>query len=134
MTNRNSLQLSDGEWNHACDSYGKVQHSKKACVFTSFKTPEGDHLEQLAGRIGSWDDARVMAGSKDLYRALKYMNHVGEGYCICPLNDGLQPDDKHSSICADSRKALRKVESHWADPNSERAEIEWMLATQRIQP
>lgn len=115
-----------GAWNHACDSYGKVQHSKKACVYSTVKAPGGDRLVTVACRIENWADAKLMAASKDLYNALKYMNHVEHGYCICPVNDGMLMDTHHSTACADARKALRKVETNWANSNSAQAETEWM--------
>lgn len=103
--------LTPGEWDFACDSYGKVQHSKKACIFTVVKKPSGDQIVTVAGRIGNWKDARVLAAAKDLYMALKYINHVTEGgYCICPLNDGNAPSDKHSTACKDARLAIARVD------------------------
>ena len=104
-----------GDWNVACDSYGKVQHSKKACVFTVLKGKDGDQLVTVAARIPNWSDARVMAAAKDLYNALKWMSHTTEGYCICPLNDGTRPDDDHATCCKDARLALRHAESNHAD-------------------
>jgi hypothetical protein len=121
------IQLTAGNWDSACDSYGKVTHSRHACVYSSANTPGGERLITLAGRIQNWDDARVMAAAKDLYIALKYMNHCSDGgYCICPINNGMRPDKDHATTCADARKAIRKVESPWANPNSSEAEAEWM--------
>lgn len=120
-----------GEWNHACDSYGKVQHSQKYdCVYSVVKGNGGDRLVRVASRIENGADARLMAASKELYAALKSMNHMGGdprgGYCICPRHDGSRPDIEHSTACADARQAIRKVESHHADHNSPSAETEWM--------
>lgn len=110
------LETSHGEWGHAADSYGKVQHSKKACVYTTFREEgKGDQIVTVAARISNWDDAKIMAAAKELYAALKYMNHVDKGYCICPLKDGMARDTQHSTACSDARQALRKVESDWAD-------------------
>ena len=114
MTNK-LLSTTKGEWGHACDSYGKVQHSKKACIYTTVKEKTGERIVNVAARIENWADAKIMAASKELYAALKYMNHVDEGYCICPLNDGMARDTAHSSACSDARQALRKAESDWAD-------------------
>jgi hypothetical protein len=121
-----------GDWNRACDSYGKVRHSRKACVYSVLKTKDGDRLVNIAQRIENWDDARLMAAAKEMYTALKYMNHVEHGYCICPLEDGLRPDSAHSTACADARRALRKAESNHANPNTPQAEHEWMHTTTEV--
>lgn len=88
--------MSPGEWDHACDSYGKVQHSRKDCVFSSWIDSKTgfQHFKTLAGRIENHSDARVMAVAKDMYKVLKYMNHVDSGYCICPLHDGMKRDER----------------------------------------
>lgn len=121
-------KLTPGEWSHACDSYGKVRHSRKACVYTVVNMPGGERIVTLAARIPNWEDARVMTAAKDMYMVLKGMNHVDGGYCVCPLNDGMREDTYHSTNCADARKAVRKVESNWADSNCHNAETEWMAA------
>lgn len=59
---------------------------------------------------GEWNTA-----CKDLYNALKFLNHAEHGYCICPLNDGRKPDAEHSTACLDARLALRHAESNHAD-------------------
>lgn len=57
-------------WDVACDSYGKVQHSKKACVYTTFTAPDGGtRIATVAARIPNWTDARVMAKAPEM-RAL----------------------------------------------------------------
>jgi hypothetical protein len=103
-----------GNWNNACDSYGKVRHSRKACVYTVIKGNGGDRIETVAARIPNWADAKLIRAAKEMYSALKYMNHVSEdeGYCICPLNDGSKPDSQHATSCADARYALRKAETN----------------------
>jgi hypothetical protein len=63
--------MTPGTWDFASDSYGKVRHSRKACVFTTLTTSKGDQLVTIAARIPNWADARLMAASKDLYTALK---------------------------------------------------------------
>ncbi len=105
----------NGDWGYACDSYGKVQHSRKACVYTVLHGKGGDRIVTVAARIPNWADARIMAAAKEMYKALKYMNHVQDGYCICSLNDGARQDADHSTACTDARLALRKVESNHAD-------------------
>ena len=52
-----------GEWDRACDSYGKVQHSRKACVFTTVKTADGERLVNIAARIENWDNAAFIAAA-----------------------------------------------------------------------
>lgn len=99
-----------GEWNFAADSYGKVRHSKKACVYSNVTTPKGDMLVTIAARIDNWHDARVMAAAKLMLSALVGMNHVTDGgYCICPCKDGHATARHHSTNCADSRAAIAKA-------------------------
>lgn len=69
-------QHTEGEWDFACDSYGKVRHSRKACVYTTIKTPTGDQLVNVASRIPSWEDARLMAASKEMYAALSHLTEA----------------------------------------------------------
>jgi hypothetical protein len=111
------VKITPGKWSHACDSYGKVRHSKKACVFTVIKdNGKSERIATVAARISNFEDAKLMAAAKELYEALKWMNHVTEGgYCICPLKDGMAPDTRHATSCADARRALRKAESDYAD-------------------
>lgn len=48
-----------------------------------------------------------------LVALLTAMNHMAGdergGYCICPLNDGSAPDQRHASHCADARALLAEV-------------------------
>ena len=46
---------------------------------------------------------------EDLVNALKFINHAEYGYCICPLENGVADDEKHSTSCANVRKALAKA-------------------------
>ena len=55
-----------GPWEYAADSYGKVRHSKKACVYTNLQGDGGDRLVNIAGRIESWADARLIASAPAL--------------------------------------------------------------------
>ena len=61
-----------GPWEWACDSYGKVQHSRKYnCVFTTVKGNGGDRLTSIAARIENSADARLIAAAPDLLEACK---------------------------------------------------------------
>lgn len=60
-----------GRWDFACDSYGKVQHSKKACVYTTLKGPDGERLTTVAARIPNWDDARLISAAPEMLAALE---------------------------------------------------------------
>ena len=55
-------------------------------------------------------NAQLIASAPELFDALKYMNHVDDGYCICPLGNGLADDAKHATSCTDARKAIAKAE------------------------
>ena len=62
-----------GEWNRACDSYGRVQHSRKYdCVYTHIKgTTGGDRIVTVAARIENGADANLIAAAPDLLAALR---------------------------------------------------------------
>ncbi len=52
--------MTKGPWDFACDSYGKVQHSRKACVYATQRDPKGgDRLVRVASRIENWSDAKL---------------------------------------------------------------------------
>lgn len=67
-----------GEWNQACDSYGKVQHSRKYdCVYTVIKAGTGGRAERIhtvAARIENGADARLIAAAPQLLIQLKIAN------------------------------------------------------------
>lgn len=50
-------------WNYACDSYGKVRHSKKACVYTTIKGERGERIVSIAARIPNWADAKLIVAA-----------------------------------------------------------------------
>ena len=56
----------------------------------------------------------LMKINAELLDALIGMNHIAGddpgGYCICPKNDGSASDERHSTSCADARKAIRNAE------------------------
>lgn len=60
-----------GDWDFACDSYGKVRHSRKACVYTRAMTPTGEVFIHIASRIPSWEDARLIAAAPGLLAVLE---------------------------------------------------------------
>lgn len=106
--------VTDGKWGFCCDSYGKVRHSKKACIGTTVVAEDGaEQLVTVAARISNWQDAQVMCAAKEMLTALEGMNHMGGdergGYCICPLNDGSAPHSEHATCCQDARYAVAKA-------------------------
>ncbi len=61
-------------WDFACDSYGKVRHSRKACVFTVTRGPcGGEQIIKVASQIENWDDARLIATAPVLATAARAM-------------------------------------------------------------
>ena len=56
----------------------------------------------------------LMKINAELLDVLIGMNHIAGddpgGYCICPKNDGSASDERHSTSCADARKAIRNAE------------------------
>lgn len=59
------------DWSWACDSYGKVRHSRKACVYTVIMAPGGERSVNVASRIENWDDAKLIAAAPALLEALR---------------------------------------------------------------
>lgn len=74
-----------GPWEFARDSYGKVRHSRKACVYTSIKGDGGDCLATIAARIENWSDARLIAAAPELAEAIwQALDDMGShGNCVC---------------------------------------------------
>lgn len=105
-----SAALTPGDWEVCCDSYGRVQHSKKACV-SSFPG-----LVKVAAQIPNWADAHVLAAGKEMLAALTALNHVAApGYCVCPLNNGTAPHEEHATACQAARYAVAKASNRtWA--------------------
>lgn len=68
------MKITTGEWFPACDSYGKVRHSRKYdCVATSGVDEHGrQFLKTIAARIeGGWNDAKVIAAAGTMYQLLR---------------------------------------------------------------
>lgn len=93
-----------GTWNYACDSYGKVRHSRKACVYTTVTGPNGDRIVTVAARIPNWTDAHLIAAVPDLLAACKAMLSA-----YAPNADFTKPNDLHSAVLAAGR-AIAKAE------------------------
>jgi hypothetical protein len=60
-----------GPWDWACDSYGKVRHSRKWCVSAVVNGEGGERIVSVASRIESSDDARLIAAAPSLLHALE---------------------------------------------------------------
>ena len=59
------------------------------------------------------ENSRLIAAAPDLLEALKGLNYYGEdgnGFCCCPRMNWQDPDELHSTACADARKAISKAE------------------------
>jgi hypothetical protein len=68
----NKTKHTAGEWNRACDSYGKVQHSRKYdCVYTHVKGNGGDRIITVAARIENGRDADLIAAAPELLESCK---------------------------------------------------------------
>lgn len=60
-----------GEWNWAADSYGKVRHSNKACVYKTVLEEGGERIVKVAAQIPDWSEAKMIAAAPVMLRALK---------------------------------------------------------------
>lgn len=81
-----------GPWEYACDSYGKVRHSKKACVYANVKGDGGDRLETVASQIANWDDARLIHAAHDMLAALQELSDA--------LDEATECLDIETNICS----------------------------------
>lgn len=66
-----------GPWNYACDSYGKVRHSRKACVYAGNGSKERP-LATVAARIENWSDAKQIAAVPDLISFVRLVDSASE--------------------------------------------------------
>ena len=63
------MNYTKGEWTVAADSYGKVRHSRKSCVFAH--DPTGKTVgPTVAHAITNPDDAHLISAAPDMYEAL----------------------------------------------------------------
>lgn len=75
-------------WDFAADSYGKVRHSKKACVYASVKGEDGERIVNVAQRIDSWADAAFIVRAVNAHEELiKAMRLVSEAMNTAVDND-----------------------------------------------
>lgn len=55
----------------------------------------------------------LFAAAPGMLKALQALNQMGGdergGYCVCPLNDGSAPDERHATACAMARAAIAKA-------------------------
>lgn len=74
MRRKYESQHTGGSWDTACDSYGKVQHSRKYdCVYTVVNEGNGDRILTVAARIENPEDARLIAAAPRLLRFVQKM-------------------------------------------------------------
>lgn len=89
-------------WEFAADSYGKVRHSRKACVYANVRGDGGDRLVTVAGRIENWDDASLIKLAVNNHAALvevvEYVNRLLSSY------ETLSPAE--ASVLLDARAVL----------------------------
>jgi hypothetical protein len=89
-----------GDWRVACDSYGNVRHSRRACVYVN--GPRG--ILTLAARIPNWDDALLMSAARDLRDTLRGLLPVLANDCTQHLVA------THADVIARAEAAIAKAE------------------------
>lgn len=95
-----------GNWQWACDSYGKVRHSRKACVFTTVKGGTGgDQLVTVAGRIENWEDAKLLAAAPELLTAARLAIPL-----LVRLGDFIANADDRCEVIGALKDAIDKAE------------------------
>lgn len=116
------LKPTEGKWNHACDSYGKVQHSRKYdCVYSTIKGDGGMRLVTVAARIENGQDAKLMAAAPELYAACyEAFDLVARVRCAYPEHASKEAYDAAVKLEETLREALRKAETNWADPDNDK--------------
>jgi hypothetical protein len=120
-------------WSFACDSYGKVQHSRKACVYGTEAGNGGDRIHTVAGRIERWDDAKLIVTAvnerdslkrevEELREALEQVEAMAVECWDCE-GSGIHPRDPESTCdtCGGNGRA-------WEVPATALCEIRSALA------
>lgn len=109
LNSDNHAQITPGKWAFACDSYGKVRHSKKACVYTTLKGEGGDSLVTVAARINNWADAKLIAAAPCMARVLSAVLHqMQHGEASDLLNKGVSDSYSDLRWCRDQIEAVLK--------------------------
>ncbi len=71
------METTKGIWTVACDSYGHVQHSRKACVFAYDES--GKKVgPTVAHAIANWNDAHLISAAPQMYQSLKELVWIAE--------------------------------------------------------
>lgn len=93
MTDRQN-EHTPGPWGFACDSYGKVRHSRKACVYATVTNGDGaDSIVSVASRIENWNDAKLIASAPKMRDVLVAVLHQMEHGEAADVVDGEATDD-----------------------------------------
>ena len=98
-----------GPWHYFNSGPGLIRDAtgKPIAALKSISRPGHRKAADLDEEVSN---AALIAAAPDLLKALEQMNHTyGDGYCICPLNDGNAPDSEHATSCADARLAIQKA-------------------------
>ena len=106
-----------GPWEYAADSYGKVRHSKKACVYTNLQGDGGDRLVNIAGRIESWADARLIASAPAL---------LAERDALKVERDEITA---HAERLAEALENIAHHPSGWPPPEEENSSMRGIAST-----
>lgn len=85
-------------WQFACDSYGKVRHSRKACVFTTIDGDNGERIVTIAARIPNWADAALIAAAPDLLTAARHALEYIEHNKACIIQSQTEATEYESAI------------------------------------
>jgi hypothetical protein len=102
-------EISEGVWQTACDSYGRVRHSRKYdCVYTNIKGNGGDRLVTVAARIENNADAQAIAAVPLMLRYLHKRAQASDREAIIIL------DAIRSNAASCYEDANEQIEKPWA--------------------